>query len=59
MAAGGASWDVPEVAVLQRAADDDSDHSHPEEDSVEELGVQDPVSVWPNVDSVLPFSIRK
>ncbi|POI28170.1 hypothetical protein CIB84_008080 [Bambusicola thoracicus] len=42
MAAGEASWDVPEVAAPQRAADDDSDHSHPEEDSVEELGVQDP-----------------
>ncbi|XP_065601482.1 embryonic polyadenylate-binding protein 2 [Cyrtonyx montezumae] len=43
MAAMEASWDVPpEVAALQRAADDDSDQSHHEEDSLEELGVQDP-----------------
>ncbi|NXJ03576.1 EPAB2 protein, partial [Odontophorus gujanensis] len=42
MAAMEASWDVPEVAALQRAADDDSDQSHQEEDSLEELGVQDP-----------------
>ncbi|OXB78399.1 UNVERIFIED_CONTAM: hypothetical protein H355_009170 [Colinus virginianus] len=42
MAAMEASWDAPEVAALRRAADDDSDQSHQEEDSLEELGVQDP-----------------
>lgn len=50
---------MPEVAALQKAADDGSDHSQPEEDSLEELAVQDPVSVWLNVGSVFPFSIRK
>ncbi|NXC47797.1 PABP2 protein, partial [Penelope pileata] len=42
MAAVEAPWDVPEVAALQKAADEDSDQSPLEEHSTEELGVQDP-----------------
>ncbi|NXK48312.1 PABP2 protein, partial [Chauna torquata] len=42
LAAGEASWDATEMAALHKAADEDSDLSHLEGDSVEELGVQDP-----------------
>ncbi|NXI49711.1 PABP2 protein, partial [Chloroceryle aenea] len=37
-----ASWDVAEMATLQKAADDDSDLSHLEGDSADELAVPDP-----------------
>ncbi|XP_074442957.1 embryonic polyadenylate-binding protein 2 isoform X2 [Larus michahellis] len=37
-----ASWDVAEMAALRKAAVDDSDVSHLEGDSVEELDVPDP-----------------
>ncbi|NXJ43804.1 PABP2 protein, partial [Ciconia maguari] len=42
LAAVEASWDVAEMAALRKAADDDSDPSHLEGDSVEELAVPDP-----------------
>ncbi|NXG80181.1 PABP2 protein, partial [Baryphthengus martii] len=42
LAAVEASWDVAEMAALRKAADDDSDLSPLEEDSVEELAVPDP-----------------
>ncbi|XP_009561520.2 embryonic polyadenylate-binding protein 2 isoform X1 [Cuculus canorus] len=43
LAAVEASWDVAEMAALWKAADDDLDLSHlEEEDSVEQLAVQDP-----------------
>ncbi|NXW50181.1 PABP2 protein, partial [Nyctiprogne leucopyga] len=41
-AAVEASWDVAEMAALRKAADDDSDLSHVEGDSAEELAVPDP-----------------
>lgn len=44
LAAVEASWDVAEKAALQKAVDDDSDLSHLEGDSTEELAVLDPVS---------------
>lgn len=54
-----ASWDVAEMAALRKAAVDDSDVSHLEGDSVEELDVPDPVSAWLNVESVFSLSLRK
>ncbi|NWT46301.1 PABP2 protein, partial [Chroicocephalus maculipennis] len=42
LAAVEASWDVAEMAALRKAAVDDSDVSHLEGDSVEELDVPDP-----------------
>ncbi|NXC74696.1 PABP2 protein, partial [Anhinga anhinga] len=42
LAAAEASWDVTEMAALQKAAGDDSDLSHLEGDSAEELVVPDP-----------------
>ncbi|NXL48895.1 PABP2 protein, partial [Podilymbus podiceps] len=42
VAAVEASWDVTEMAALQKAADGDSDLSHLEGDSAEELAVPDP-----------------
>ncbi|NWW45452.1 PABP2 protein, partial [Pedionomus torquatus] len=42
LAAAEASWDVAEMAALRKAADDDSDLSHLEGDSTEELAVSDP-----------------
>ncbi|NXE54537.1 PABP2 protein, partial [Casuarius casuarius] len=42
LAAVEESWDVTEMAALQKAAGEDLDLSHLEGDSVEELGVQDP-----------------
>ncbi|NWI25169.1 PABP2 protein, partial [Sula dactylatra] len=41
-AAAEVSWNVTEMAALQKAADDDSDVSHLEGDSAEELAVPDP-----------------
>ncbi|NWR79479.1 PABP2 protein, partial [Centropus unirufus] len=41
-AAVEASWDVSEMASLWKVTDDDSDMSHVEGDSMEELAVQDP-----------------
>ncbi|NXL64607.1 PABP2 protein, partial [Chordeiles acutipennis] len=41
-AAVEASWDVAEMAALRKVADDDSDLSHLEGDSAEELAVPDP-----------------
>lgn len=59
LAAVEASWDVAEMAAPHKAVDEDSDLSHLEGDSAEELGVQDPVSIGLNVESVFPLSIRK
>ncbi|NXT92642.1 PABP2 protein, partial [Anhinga rufa] len=42
LAAAEASWDVTEMAALWKAAGDDSDLSHLEGDSAEELAVPDP-----------------
>ncbi|NXK79323.1 PABP2 protein, partial [Amazona guildingii] len=42
LAAMEASWDVAEMAALQKTADDDLDLSHLEGDNVEELVVQNP-----------------
>ncbi|NWR56170.1 PABP2 protein, partial [Bucorvus abyssinicus] len=42
LAAVEASWDMAEKAALQKAVDDDSDLSHLEGDSTEELAVPDP-----------------
>ncbi|NWQ90999.1 PABP2 protein, partial [Burhinus bistriatus] len=42
LAAVEASWDVAEMAALRKAADDNSDLSHLEGDSAEELAVPDP-----------------
>ncbi|NXS45172.1 PABP2 protein, partial [Balaeniceps rex] len=42
LAAVEASWDVTEMAALQKAAGDDSDLSHLKGDSAEELAVPDP-----------------
>ncbi|NXK20239.1 PABP2 protein, partial [Arenaria interpres] len=42
LAAVEASWDVAKMAALRKAADDDSDLSHLEGDSAEELAVPDP-----------------
>ncbi|KAM9625906.1 embryonic polyadenylate-binding protein 2 [Morphnus guianensis] len=42
LAAVEASWDVAEMAALRKAADGDSDLSHLEGDSAEELAVPDP-----------------
>ncbi|NXX60605.1 PABP2 protein, partial [Scopus umbretta] len=42
LAAVEASWDVTEMVALQKAAGDDSDQSHLEGDSAEELAVLDP-----------------
>nr|XP_013806463.1 PREDICTED: polyadenylate-binding protein 2-like [Apteryx mantelli mantelli] len=42
LAAVEESWDVTEMAALQKAAEEDLDLSHLEGDSAEELGVQDP-----------------
>lgn len=55
LAAMEAPWDVAEMAALQKTADDDLDLSHLEGDSVEELVVQNPVSV----ESVFLVSLRK
>lgn len=59
LAAVEASWDVAEMAAPRKAVDEDSDLSHLEGDSMEELGVQDPVSIGLNAELVLPRSIRK
>ncbi|NWS61958.1 PABP2 protein, partial [Chunga burmeisteri] len=42
LAAVEAPWDVTEMAALQKAADGNSDLSHPERDNTEELAVTDP-----------------
>ncbi|PKU36665.1 protein hypothetical protein [Limosa lapponica baueri] len=54
LAAVEASWDVAEMAALRKAADDDSDLSHLEGDSAEELAVPDPGS---GKDAALVFSL--
>lgn len=59
LAAVEASWDVAEMAALRKAADGDSDLSHLEGDSAEELAVPDPVSAWLSVESIFPASLRK
>lgn len=45
------------MAAPHKAVDEDSDLSHLEGDSVEELGVQDPVSVGLNAELLFPLSI--
>lgn len=47
------------MAAPHKAVDEDSDLSHLEGDSVEELGVQDPVSAGLNVELLFPLSIRE
>ncbi|XP_068006998.1 embryonic polyadenylate-binding protein 2 [Melanerpes formicivorus] len=42
MAGEETPWDVAEMAALRKAMDEDSDLSHPEGDSAEELAVPDP-----------------
>ena len=50
---------MAEMAALRKAADDDSDLSHLEGDSTEELAVPDPVSAWLRVESIFPVSLRE
>lgn len=54
LAAEEASWGMAGMAAPHKAVDEDSDLSHLEGDSAEELGVQDPVSVGLNVELLFP-----